>query len=82
MAKEYTSEEKAINFVYAFAEITNESQLTQLAKNSAKVALKRNIENLTFMAQKMSDKGHQEIADCLLVMLQDEKDILEAVECL
>lgn len=79
MKKEYTSKEKAVNFVSSFAEITNDSQL---AKMSAKVALKRNIKNLTFMTQGMLNKGHQEVAGCLMAICLDEKDILSEVECL
>jgi hypothetical protein len=80
--KEYTHKERAVNFVYEFAEITNDSQITNVSKQSAIVALKRNVENFNTVINRLTSKGHIEVAECLEIIRNDEKALLAEVECL
>lgn len=82
LTEEYTTREKAINLVSDFSELTNDGNLTQLGKDSAKIALQRNINNFTILAKKMYEKGHHEVYECFLVICDEEKEILKEVECL
>lgn len=80
--KEYTHKERAVNFCNEFAEITNDSQITNVAKQSAIVALNRNIENFNTVINRLTYKGHIEVAECLEIIRNDEKRLLAEVECL
>lgn len=77
---EYTHKERAVNFTMQFASITDDSQITTLAKRSAKVALNRNIENFTYMAARLKEKGYFEIVYFIETIIEDEKLVLNAVE--
>jgi hypothetical protein len=80
--KEYTHKQRAVNFVYAFLEITNDSEITNIAKQSAIVALERNIENFDKLINKLTLNGNIEVAECFEIIRNDEKALLAEVRFL
>ncbi len=79
---EYTHHERAVNFAMQFANITNESQITNLAKQALIVALNRNIGNLIIMAAWLEESNvySEEILTFIHQLLEDEKLLLNAAE--
>ena len=80
--KEYTHKERAVNFAMDFASITNDSIVTNVAKQSAIVALRRTVENMQLIVQQLFDNGHEDFGRHLMIILNDEKSMLAEVECL
>lgn len=91
--KQYTHKEKAQNFVADFQSKkiieytpyaggrTEYSPLNDReAKEVAKIALSRNIENLSFIVQRLIEQGHKEVSEHFSILLNEEKSILSEVE--
>ena len=91
--KHYSHKEKAQNFVADFQakkiiEYTpyagGRTEFTFLndreAKEVAKIALNRNIENLSIIVQKLIEQGHKEVSEHFSILLQEDKAILSEVE--
>jgi len=78
----YTHKEKAINFCHELASITNDSNITNVAKQSAILAIERNIKNFAALIKYLIANKHQEFAEGFMVIINDEKKILAELECI
>ena len=79
---EYTHKEKAINLCHDFANITNDSNITNVAKQSAILAVERNIKNFEELVNYLFEKKHKGFAKGFLVIIENEKKILAELECI
>ena len=79
---EYTHREKAINLCHDFANITNDSNITNVAKQSAILAIERNIKNFYALANHFLENKQLEFAKGFMVIINDEKKILAELECI
>jgi len=79
---EYTHKEKAINLCHDFANITNDSNITNVAKQSAILAIERNIKNFAALIKYLIANKQQEFAEGFMVIINDEKKILAELECI
>ena len=79
---EYTHREKAINLCHDFANITNDSNITNVAKQSAILAVERNIKNFEELVNYLFENKQLEFANGFLVIIENEKKILAELECI
>jgi len=79
---EYTHKEKAINLCHDFANITNDSNITNVAKQSAILAVERNIKNFEELVNYLFENKQLEFANGFLVIIENEKKILAELECI
>lgn len=91
--KQYTHKEKAQNFVadfqskkiieytpYAGGRTEYSSLNDREAKEVAKIALSRNIENLSLIVQRLIEQGHKDVSEHFSILLNEDKSILLEVE--
>jgi len=79
---EYTHREQAINFCHELSRITNDSNITNVAKQSAILAVERNIKNLAALIKYLIANKQQGFAEGFMVIINDEKKILAELECI
>ena len=79
---EFTHKEQAINFCHDFAEITDDSNITNAAKQSAILAVKTNVINLEGLLKDLTGNKREEVAKVIMSVINDEKKILAELECI